>query len=59
MHSGRTMRPSCTAVVVESSGGAQRSQVHYDPLGAELSGIVEAVEADERELDLAVGRREA
>src|SRR5712671_6985340 len=42
-----------------SASAVQRTEVHHDALGSELSVRVETVERDERELDVALRRRKA
>src|SRR6266496_786057 len=58
MNKAPCRRRICTAVYPRGSA-AQRAKVHYDALGGQLPVGVEAVEGDERELDVAPGRWKA
>src|SRR2546427_9453345 len=56
---GRPRALRRTIVLSAESSAAQQTEVHYDALGSELSIPVEAVERDERELDIALRRCKA
>src|SRR6266496_5286332 len=58
MNKAPCRRRICTAVYPRGSA-AQRAEVYHDALGGQLPVGVEAVEGDERELDVAPGRWKA